>query len=98
MDKAPAVSSAAVVSAYHMAVKGTSNEVVKRWVSEAQSAVSSDNVMVQYHALGLLYHIRYNNPLNRDWFESNFGVPGTQGRHENALFKNFEMSPHLICL
>ena len=59
MDKAPAVSSAAVVSAYHMAVKGTANDVVKRWVSEAQSAVSSDNVMVQYHALGLLYHIRY---------------------------------------
>jgi len=63
VDKAPAVSSAAVVSAYHMAVKGTSNEVVKRWVSEAQSAVSSDNVMVQYHALGLLYHIRRADKL-----------------------------------
>merc|ERR1719365_425883 len=63
VDKAPAVSSAAVVSAYHMAVKGTSNEVVKRWVSEAQSAVSSDNIMVQYHALGLLYHIRKHDRL-----------------------------------
>ena len=43
VDKAPAVSSAAVVSAYHMAAQGTASDVVKRWVSEAQSAVSSDN-------------------------------------------------------
>ena len=63
VDKAPAVSSAAVVSAYHMAVKGTSNDVVKRWVSEAQSAVNSDNMMVQYHALGLLYHIKRADKL-----------------------------------
>jgi len=63
VDKAPAVSSAAVVSAYHMAVNGTANDVVKRWVSEAQSAVSSDNVMVQYHALGMLYHIKRADKL-----------------------------------
>jgi len=63
VDKAPAVSSAAVVSAYHMAAQGTASDVVKRWVSEAQSAVSSDNQMVQYHALGLLYHIRRADKL-----------------------------------
>ena len=38
-------------------------EVVKRWVNEAQEAVNSDSVMVQYHALGLLYHIRKTDRL-----------------------------------
>ena len=56
VDKNHAVSSAALVSSLHLS-KG-SQEVIKRWVNEAQEAVSSDNVMVQYHALGLLYHIR----------------------------------------
>ena len=36
--------------------------------------------------------------LNRDKIESNLSVPGTQGRHENALIKSSEMSPHLTCL
>ena len=33
---------------------------------QVQESVTSDNVMVQYHALGLLYHIRYYlaNPLS----------------------------------
>ncbi|XP_061178687.1 coatomer subunit gamma-2-like [Saccostrea echinata] len=56
VDKNHAVSSAALVSSLHLS-KGSS-EVVKRWVNEAQEAVSSDNIMNQYHALGLLYHIR----------------------------------------
>lgn len=40
-----------------------SPEVVRRWVNEVQEAVSSDNHMVQYHALGLLYHIRSSDRL-----------------------------------
>jgi len=32
-------------------------------VNEAQEAVTSDSVMVQYHALGLLYHIRKTDRL-----------------------------------
>lgn len=56
VDKNHAVSSAALVSSLHLS-RG-SQEVIKRWVNEAQEAVSSDNIMVQYHALGLLYHIR----------------------------------------
>ena len=36
--------------------------------------------------------------LNRDKIEWNLSVPGIQGRHKNALYKSFEMSPHLICL
>nr|XP_042907541.1 coatomer subunit gamma-2 [Parasteatoda tepidariorum] len=61
VDKNSSVSSAALVSSLHM-MKSTP-DVVKRWVNEAQEAVNSDNVMVQYHALGLLYQIRKNDKL-----------------------------------
>ena len=55
-----------------------STEIVKRWVNEAQEAVTSDHIMVQvsthvsrdrhmmlaqYHAIGLLYHIRKHDRL-----------------------------------
>ncbi|PIO28177.1 hypothetical protein AB205_0148410 [Aquarana catesbeiana] len=40
-----------------------SYDVVKRWINEAQEAASSDNIMVQYHALGLLYYLRKNDRL-----------------------------------
>ncbi|XP_060078948.1 coatomer subunit gamma-2-like [Ylistrum balloti] len=56
VDKVTSVSSAALVSSLHLSK--CSQDVTKRWVNEAQEAVSSDNIMVQYHALGLLYHIR----------------------------------------
>ncbi|CAG0916802.1 unnamed protein product [Notodromas monacha] len=61
VDKIPAVSCAALVSSLHMCQY--SGEIVKRWVNEAQEAVNSDNIMVQYHALGLLYHIRKSDRL-----------------------------------
>lgn len=61
VDKDPSVSSAALTSALHLA--RTNSEVVKRWVNEAQEAAHSDNIMVQYHALGLLYHIRKTDRL-----------------------------------
>uniref|UniRef100_A0A8C2Y6F3 Coatomer subunit gamma n=1 Tax=Coturnix japonica TaxID=93934 RepID=A0A8C2Y6F3_COTJA len=61
VDKVPSVSSSALVSSLHM--MKISYDVVKRWVNEAQEAASSDNIMVQYHALGLLYHLRKNDRL-----------------------------------
>ncbi|KAJ8920282.1 hypothetical protein NQ315_011943 [Exocentrus adspersus] len=61
VDRNPAVSSAALVSSLHMTKFAP--DVVKRWVNEAQEAVNSDNIMVQYHALGLLYHIRKSDRL-----------------------------------
>ncbi|XP_018336880.1 coatomer subunit gamma [Agrilus planipennis] len=61
VDKNPAVSSAALVSSLHMTK--IAYDVIKRWVNEAQEAVNSDNVMVQYHALGVLYHIRKSDRL-----------------------------------
>ncbi|XP_074832121.1 coatomer subunit gamma-2 isoform X1 [Carettochelys insculpta] len=61
VDKVPSVSSSALVSSLHM--MKISYDVVKRWINEAQEAASSDNIMVQYHALGLLYHLRKTDRL-----------------------------------
>jgi len=62
VDRNSSVSSAALVSSLSLSKTGAS-EVVKRWVNEVQESVTSDNVMVQYHALGLLYHIRKHDRL-----------------------------------
>lgn len=56
VDKNPAVSSAALVSSLHLS--SVSGDVARRWANEAQEALNSDNVMVQYHALGVLYQAR----------------------------------------
>ncbi|XP_027764417.1 coatomer subunit gamma-2 [Empidonax traillii] len=61
VDRVPSVSSSALVSSLHM--MKISYDVVKRWINEAQEAASSDNVMVQYHALGVLYHLRRSDRL-----------------------------------
>ncbi|XP_036905080.1 coatomer subunit gamma-2 [Sturnira hondurensis] len=61
VDRVSSVSSSALVSALHM--MKISYDVVKRWVNEAQEAASSDNIMVQYHALGVLYHLKKNDRL-----------------------------------
>ncbi len=37
--------------------------MVKRWVNETQEALSSDSLMVQYHAMGLLYFLRKRDRL-----------------------------------
>ncbi|KAG7163486.1 Coatomer subunit gamma-2-like [Homarus americanus] len=61
VDRAPGVSSAALVSCRH--IMKDSPDVVKRWVSEVQEALSSDCVMVQFHALGVLHQIRKSDKL-----------------------------------
>ncbi|XP_066220333.1 coatomer subunit gamma-2 [Saccopteryx leptura] len=61
VDRVSSVSSSALVSSLHM--MKISYDVVKRWVNEAQEAASSDNIMVQYHALGVLYHLKKNDRL-----------------------------------
>lgn len=61
VDRNSAVSSAALVSSLHLTK--IAGDVVKRWVNEVQEAINSDNVMVQYHALGVLYHIRKSDRL-----------------------------------
>lgn len=63
VDRNAPVSSGALVSSLHLAHQGQAGDVVKRWANEAQEALNSDNIMVQYHALGLLYHIRKTDRL-----------------------------------
>ncbi|EYC22058.1 hypothetical protein Y032_0018g3689 [Ancylostoma ceylanicum] len=82
VDKNGAVSSAALVSSKHLMKK--SAEVVRRWANEVQEAVSSDNNMVQYHALGLLYHIRSNDRLAVNKLVQKFSKSGLR-------------SPHAVC-
>lgn len=61
MDKAGNVSSAALVSGYFLLEKNT--ELVKRWSQEVYDALSSKNVMSQYHALGLYHEMKRNDRL-----------------------------------
>ena len=61
VDKDPYVQSSALVSGIHLIHR--SPDIVKRWVSEVQDAISSKSVMVQYHALALLHQIRQNDPM-----------------------------------
>lgn len=61
VDRNPTVSSAALVSSLHLAK--TIPDGIRRWANEAQEALNSDNFMVQYHALGLLYDIRKSDRL-----------------------------------
>ncbi|XP_041987111.1 coatomer subunit gamma-2-like [Aricia agestis] len=62
VDKNPAVSSAALVSALHLSA--TAPDLVRRWVNEAQEAVMSENVMVSYHALGVVAVSKRNDRLS----------------------------------
>uniref|UniRef100_A0A158P6B0 Coatomer subunit gamma n=1 Tax=Angiostrongylus cantonensis TaxID=6313 RepID=A0A158P6B0_ANGCA len=62
----------------------SSLKVVRRWANEVQEAVSSDNLMVQYHALGLLYHIRCNDKLAVNKLVQKFSKTGLR-------------SPHAVC-
>lgn len=69
VDRDGSVSSAALVSAYHLL--GLSKDTVRRWSTETAEALSSPkaykvaqgmapgaSAITQYHALGLLYHMR----------------------------------------
>ncbi|XP_072931114.1 coatomer subunit gamma-like [Epargyreus clarus] len=62
VDKNPAVSSAALVSALHLSA--TVPDLVRRWVNEAQDAVMSNHVMVSYHALAVVAGARRNDRLS----------------------------------
>uniref|UniRef100_A0A2S2Q2F3 Coatomer subunit gamma n=1 Tax=Sipha flava TaxID=143950 RepID=A0A2S2Q2F3_9HEMI len=63
VDKNPGISSAALVSCLHLCKSASATDIVKRSLNEIQEALNSDNVMVQYHALGLLFHIRKTDRL-----------------------------------
>ncbi|XP_063218123.1 coatomer subunit gamma-2 [Bacillus rossius redtenbacheri] len=83
VDRNAAVSSAALVSSLHLT--RIASDVVKRWVNEAQEAVNSDSVMVQYHALGVLYHIRKSDRL-------------AVTKLVAKLTRSFLKSPYAVCM
>ncbi|CCH44426.1 Coatomer subunit gamma-2 [Wickerhamomyces ciferrii] len=74
VDKHPSVSSAALVSSYHLLP--VAKDVVKRWTNETQEAVLAlksfpstnevfvnDSLITQYHALSLLYTLRNHDKM-----------------------------------
>jgi len=64
VDSSGQVSSAALVSSLHLFENAPENAVVvKRWIGEVQEAATSPNVMVQYHAMQLLYKIKSGDRL-----------------------------------
>lgn len=87
VDRSPAVASAALVSSLHLLLSGN-HDIVRRWANEVQEAVNSDSPMVQYHALGLLYHIRRNDKLAVSKLVTRF----TSGRNQ------YLKSPLAMCL
>jgi len=64
VDSSGQVSSAALISALHLFQQAPDNaSVIKRWIGEVQEATSSSNLMVQYHAMQLLYQIKSGDRL-----------------------------------
>jgi coatomer protein complex subunit gamma len=84
VDRNASVSSGALVSSLHMANQAQAGDIVKRWANEAQEALNSDNIMVQYHALGLLYHIRKTDRL-------------AVAKLVNKLIRQNLKSPYAVC-
>ncbi|KAH0543048.1 hypothetical protein FGG08_002561 [Glutinoglossum americanum] len=98
VDKTPSVSSAALVSSYHLLP--IARDVVRRWQSETQEAASSSkssggfslgfstggshnglassgsNFMTQYHAIGLLYQMRFHDRMALVKMVQQYGTPG----------------------
>ncbi|ETS84859.1 hypothetical protein PFICI_02884 [Pestalotiopsis fici W106-1] len=82
VDKNPSVSSAALISSYHLLP--IAKDVVRRWQSETQEAAASTNslptnnsTMTQYHAIGLLYQMRSHDRMALVKMVQQFSQPGT---------------------
>jgi coatomer protein complex subunit gamma len=98
-DKHPSVSSAALVSSYHLIP--ISKEVVKRWANDAQDSLSapkafpssfsynhysvSPSFMYQYHAIGLLYLLRSHDKMALMKLIQQYGTLDGKLRNPNAL-------------
>ncbi|KAH0550923.1 hypothetical protein GP486_007710 [Trichoglossum hirsutum] len=96
VDKTPSVSSAALVSSYHLLP--IARDVVRRWQSETQEAASSGkpsggfslgfsgghngltspstNYITQYHAIGLLYQMRFHDRMALVKMVQQYSTPG----------------------
>eukprot|EP00753_Platysulcus_tardus_P015911 PLAT5336.5.p1 GENE.PLAT5336.5~~PLAT5336.5.p1 ORF type:complete len:910 (+),score=521.07 PLAT5336.5:27-2756(+) len=58
VDRNPMVASSALIAGITLARNRENTDILRRWASEVQEAVSSSNDMVQYHGLLLLHHIK----------------------------------------
>ena len=61
VDKNCFVAASALVAGIHL--MPVNPEVVRRWVNEVQTALHSENISVQYHALALLHQIKRQDRL-----------------------------------
>ena len=61
VDRNALVSSSALISGIHL--MKANGDIVRRWVNEVQTAVQSDDYMVQFHALALLHTIKQHDKL-----------------------------------
>jgi coatomer protein complex subunit gamma len=61
VDKSSVVSSAALVSGFHLLKMNA--DIVKRWSNEVQEAINSNQHFVQFHALALLHRIKQSDRL-----------------------------------
>jgi len=64
VDRAPLVSSSALISSLHLFQSSPEcAAIVRRWLNEVQQALQSSSDMVQFHALSLLYMIKHHDRL-----------------------------------
>lgn len=98
-DKHPSVSSAALVSAYHLVP--ITKDVIRRWANETQEALSAQKVfptsfasnhysagpsyMYQYHAIGLLYLLRAHDKMATMKMIQQLSGPNSKLRNANAI-------------
>jgi coatomer protein complex subunit gamma len=61
VDQSASVASAALVAGLQLS--DLNLDLVRRWSSEIQTAMKNRYHMVQYHALALMYKLRYQDPL-----------------------------------
>ena len=63
--------------------------MVKRWTNEINEALSSDNVMVQYHALGLMYSVKKHDRLAVSKLLAKYTKAGVRSPYATCLLVCF---------
>lgn len=87
VDRNSFVSSSALIAGEHLF--NHSPEVVKRWSNEVQEALSSSSVMVQYHALALLYLMKKHDRLAATKVVAGLSKRPLKGALANVLLIRF---------
>mmetsp|Transcript_16169 Transcript_16169/g.48563 ORF Transcript_16169/g.48563 Transcript_16169/m.48563 type:complete len:878 (+) Transcript_16169:99-2732(+) len=87
VDKSPYIASAALVSGIHVVKENRPGnvDIVKRWHTEILTATKSQDVMVQYHALALLYKLRQHDRLAIIKLISSLTSSGLRSPYANCL-------------